>query len=484
VASVANTKNLAVCLRDLGRIDEALEMYEELLTKFGDELTSDERKIVSRETNALRAKVGAVDVIANVDGTVVIDGRSRGTLPLSLPVRVMPGTHKVVVLEPGYRSFETSVTVKARQTAAVDATLEPLADAGEVQITEPSLEGSTVYVDGAPLGVVPWEGSLEPGPHRFFLRRGEEGSAPRVLDVVKGQTIQAKATLAPLGPDLRIEVSPSTAKLSIDGVPVGTGRWQGRLPLGDYEIVADEEGYLTLTKPLEVTARTDRIAFELEVDEDHPRWQVPIPGGPWIEVLGGGLFTPSFNGQFEGAECAFFDDCTGDPFAAGGIVIGRAGYEFPMGLSVMAGGGFLRMMRTVSAPLENADRTDDITFQGPFGMVGVRQRFVFAEIFETRLSYSFGVMGVSANSQIEIEDFEFGDVFEEDEDGGGVNVFLMPEIQFGLRFDGFGVALGFATPLFLLADQDAIDDDADGIGGGLYENFFAFLPSASVSYLF
>ena len=482
VRSVANTQNAAVCLRDLGRADEALEMYEELLTAFSDDLSDEQRQVVSRESNALRAKVGAIDVIANVDGTVVVDGRSRGVLPLALPIRVMPGNHKVVVLAQGYSGFETSVEVKARQTVAVDATLEPLADAGQVSITDPSLEGAQVFVDGAPLGIVPWEGNLEPGTHRFFLRRGDEGSAPRAIDVVKGQRVQAKATLAPLGTDLRIEVTPSTAEIRIDGVAVGAGRWQGRLPLRSYEVVADEEGYVTATTTLKVDERTDRLSLELEVDEDHPRWQVPIPGGPWIEVLGGGLIAPSFGGQAE-SNCDF-DICRDAVIGNGWVVMGRAGYEFPMGLSVMAGGGYMSAGRSFLVEYDNdSEESYDMTHEGPFGLVGVRQRFVFADLFETRLSYSVGVMGTSANAEIEGDDPEFGS-FTDEEGGGGVNVFLMPEIQLGMRFSGFGVALGFATPLFLLGDPDAGDDDGDGFGGGLYGTFFAFLPSLSASYLF
>ena len=479
VSAVPNTKNAAVCLRDLDRIDEALALYEELLTRFNEELSASDRQIVANETNALRARVGAVDVVANIDGMLVIDGRARGELPLSLPVRVMPGTHKIVVLAQGYKSFEKSVTVEARQTVAVDATLVPLADAGEVRLDDPALDGASVFVDGAPLGVVPWQGRLEPGTHRFYVRRGDEGSAPQALDVVKGQTVTAKATLSPLGTDLRIEARPATATLRIDGVAVGSGRWQGRLPLGSYEISAEEEGYLASKKRLTVEPRTDRATLDLAVDEDHPRWDVPIPGGPWVEVLGGGLIAPSFNGQFEGAECDLFEDCTGDPFAAGMIVMGRGGYEFPMGLSIMAGGGYMLMKRSVTAPIDDTGdifQTDDITLSGPFGVVGLRQRFVFADMFETRLSYSFGVIGLGAKSDVVIEDPTQGS-FEDHSESGGVNIFLMPEIQFGMRFGGFGVALGFATPLFLLKDPQTS-------GGGLYKNFFAFLPSASASYLF
>src|SRR4029079_1027927 len=92
VPSVPNTMNSALTLDHLGRYDEALEMYQDLLTRFPD-LEEKERKSVAPVIAAPRAQIGALEVSSNVAGVLMVDGRQRGKIPLSSPVPVLPGTH-------------------------------------------------------------------------------------------------------------------------------------------------------------------------------------------------------------------------------------------------------------------------------------------------------------------------------------------------------------------------------------------------------
>ena len=83
--SVPNTLNAAVCLRELGRFDEALELYEDLVTKFRDEITAEERTNIAAEMTSLRTKVGSIDVQANVDGAEAALKGERKLNPQRLP---------------------------------------------------------------------------------------------------------------------------------------------------------------------------------------------------------------------------------------------------------------------------------------------------------------------------------------------------------------------------------------------------------------
>jgi hypothetical protein len=121
-----NTRNAAVCLDRLGRYDEALEMYEELLLSFPEDLDDRDRAIIGPAMAALRRKVGGLDVSANVDGLVVVDARPRGALPLRAPMRILAGRHVVRILKDGYATFEAAVTVAVGETVTLDARLEPL----------------------------------------------------------------------------------------------------------------------------------------------------------------------------------------------------------------------------------------------------------------------------------------------------------------------------------------------------------------------
>ena len=84
-ATVDNTLNVAICLARLERHDEALQMYETALADYADRLTANEKNALAPAMKRLRAQVGSLQLSTNVAGSVVVDGRLRGTLPLSLP---------------------------------------------------------------------------------------------------------------------------------------------------------------------------------------------------------------------------------------------------------------------------------------------------------------------------------------------------------------------------------------------------------------
>src|SRR5439155_8921270 len=180
-----------------------------------------------------------------IDGTLLIDGVVRGKLPLLAPVRVMPGKHVVRVLRDGFATFERSVEVKAGEKIAVDAKLEALTSAGRLHVVGGTeLEGGTLLVDGVAVGPLPWEGTLAPGAHLVQAIKGDVGTAPTLVNVIASQTVDAPPLVGkPLGPARRVLVDPPTAELSIDGVPLGKGRWQGRLPIGEHVVEARELGY-------------------------------------------------------------------------------------------------------------------------------------------------------------------------------------------------------------------------------------------------
>ncbi len=283
VASMANTKNAAICLDKLERYDEAYELYLELAGSFADKLRAGERTALQREVKRLKAKLGQVEVVANVTGVLVIDGRPRGKLPRAA-VPVLPGRRAVHVIEQGYESFKTEVQVVAGATVKVNAELDALDAIGKLRIDEPS--GAEVYVDGARVGLVPFNGVLSAGRHYYQLRKGDEGSAPQAVAIVNGQTALAEPKLEPLGPKLAVSVEPATAELMVGDVPVGKGRWEGRLPLGDWQLSGREEGYETAIRKLKVGPDAEAaVVLRLEPDRAHPRWEGA--GRFWVEVFGG-----------------------------------------------------------------------------------------------------------------------------------------------------------------------------------------------------
>lgn len=387
--SVQNTTNAAICLDRLGRYDEALELYEQLLTEFQAGLRPEEVAALAPAMTTLRGRVGSVWLSADVAGaSVVIDGRARATLPLVVPIRVLPGKRIVRVLKDGYRPTEITAEVTATAERRLEVSLAPLADAGLLRI-EDRVQGTTLFIDGAEVGVTPWEGLLGPGRHLVWAARGPEGIAPKEVVVVQGQKAVVSIASEPLGGEVAVEVEPSTAVLAIDGVEVGRGRFRGRLPVGGHTVSASEPGYRSASASIDsrvgVAARTPLV---LAVDPSHPRWPRAPEGTVFVEALGGYAFSPRLGGDVT-SRCL---ECPSLPVAHGGVAGLRGGYRFPVGVSVEVTGGYLRasasferVVAPATPPVSRSDLrylvADRLRIDGPFAAVGVGYRRALGERF-------------------------------------------------------------------------------------------------------
>lgn len=340
-----NTLNAAICLEKLGRYDEALELYEDVVARFAADVSAADRAALTATMADLRKRVGGLEVVANVTGaSVQVDGRQRGTLPLSSPIRVTAGPHVVRVVRNGYETFAAKIEVRAQESASLDAVLEPLTSSGELRIEVEDGEPAEVFVDGALVGSAPWEGLLAPGRHAVWVRRGDLGSAPASLIVVAGQVSLSRLGLVPLGGEIAARVEPRTAEISVDGVPVGTGIFAARLPKGMHKIVASEAGYISRSATLDSGDPGAPRSFDwtLSIDAAHPRWPRPPAGRLWF----GALVSYAGAGSLgSGAEASCSQDCVYDLPASGVHVGGRIGYRFPAGVSLELGGSWLGLTK-------------------------------------------------------------------------------------------------------------------------------------------
>jgi hypothetical protein len=461
--TASNTLNCAICLDQIRRYDEALELYEELLTRFSDKLDADTKAAMTPAMANLRTKVGAVEVSANVEGAVLVGSRMRGTLPRSA-VRVLPGQHRVRVIKDGYETFETTVQVKVGETVQVDARLTPLASAGRMRVEGKELEAAEIFVDGALLGRVPWEGTLAPGDHVFWVRKGDQGSAPKRIIVVQGQTVLVETKMTALGPEVRFVAEPSTALMWLDGVQLGAGVWQGRLPLGEHTMELKEQGYFQFIQKVVVTAETrGDVRLVMKPDRKHPRWGVAASGHFLVDVFGGMPLAGSLGSSAEG----YCDSggCPSRSLVIGWIAGARASYELPMGLGFGLGVGYMglrtRLTRTVnqsfstSAP-GTADPVmassqyaldDTLEVRGPmaFGGVSYRRGLGARFTFEGRLEMGVWLTGTS--DTIGGSGSAGGVTRSVSVSGSGVTsnaaaVLVMPGIAMHAKFSAVRVGLG------------------------------------------
>lgn len=513
--SVQNTSNVAITLDELGRYDEALEVYELLLVEFKAQLSDEDRKALGPSMAALRKKVGSLFISANVNGKVVIDGRARAQLPLTVPIRVLPGERHIRVIRNGYRTWEAKRDVALGKTVKVDAKLEPLAEAGLLRVEDANTADARVFVDGAPMGTAPWEGTLGPGPHLVWTVKGDVGSAPRNVVVVQGQTAIIQLESKTLGGAITVQVEPASAAIFLGGASLGNGRWTGRLPVGTYELRATEEGYHEKTDELTVDAQSPprTVRMKLEVDPEHPRWPKAPEGEGFIQAYGGFAFGPGFGSDAE-ENCVTCPDDTG---VLGLMVGARGGYRFPFGLGLEIGGGYLRLGTSFERVSELDDQvgvqyriSDDMLLHGPYASVGLSYRHRFGEYVGASARGSAGAFFESATDDVQVSALKSGEeapllVRDPEPVARSVAVFVHGDLAFEVFLGDFSIALAMGIVLFptdgaTLDQRDttiALDCDPtmpDGVGcirsgtripdERAHQLFFFGLPQLQVGYAF
>jgi hypothetical protein len=263
-----NTYNAAVCLRRVNRFDEALDMYEALLRDFPN-LPANERRLGEQELAQLKRSVGTIELKGGAEGAnVVIDGRERGVLPLSAPVRVGTGTHTVRVTRDGFLPFEARVEVAGLQTATVQIQLAALTAGGRLHVAQQTGKALDVVVDNSVVGKTPWDGVLPPGDHTVLLRgEGKEGTQPVRVSVKLNQTATLNLLPEVLEGSIRVQAKPATATVAVDGVPVGPGAWEGRLRAGLHTVDVTADGYLAFKRDVDLKKDAPE-AVEVELGRD------------------------------------------------------------------------------------------------------------------------------------------------------------------------------------------------------------------------
>ncbi|WP_437729606.1 kelch repeat-containing protein [Sorangium sp. So ce861] len=337
------TSSAALCLQQLRRYDEALALFETLLADFAQRLPPETRNAAQQAVVRLRGLVGTVDVAdAEIGASIMVDGQHRGDYPLPAPLRVGAGSHVIRVYKDGFEPFETRVDVAGGQVVRILSRLQKLVESGRLRVTEGNGKALDVLVDGYTVGKTPWEGPLSPGQHTVVLRgSGDLGTMPASVIIRLKQTTPLALRAEELSATLRIEPTPVCASVTVDGVALGSGIWEGRLSPGRHRIEVAAGGFVTARREA-VLARGARTVVSVPLE----RVQLERPPGRFlVELDVGPAFLPSFGG-------AAAVQCTGScslGVGVGGLGAVHAGYELWSGFGFGLTTGYLQVHQTVAA---------------------------------------------------------------------------------------------------------------------------------------
>ncbi|WP_437841024.1 PEGA domain-containing protein [Sorangium sp. So ce1153] len=344
------TIGAAESLKRLQRFDEALDLFEVVLRDFSETLEAARRDAIQREVIALRGLVGTVEIEqAEPGATITVDGQRRGEFPLLAPLRVAAGSHGVRVYKEGFEPFETRVEVAGGKTARVAARLARLKQIGTLRVVEARGRELSVVVDDIEVGKTseaPLSVPLAPGAHVVLLRgAGRLGTAPVRVSLRVDEVALVRLEAEELDAALRIAPVPVDALVSLDGVSLGRGPWQGQVRTGKHIVEVTAEGFLPGTQAI-VLARDGRAALSVELERDpgSPFWRKPPPPPRFLVELGTALLiAPSFGGDVAGT-CG--TGCSAG-VGAGSYGVLRGGYQLSSGIGFGASFGALSVKQAM-----------------------------------------------------------------------------------------------------------------------------------------
>ena len=117
--------NMANCYEHLDRPLEALHHFERFLAE-SESPSPQQRSEVQAAMRRLERLIGEVRFAVAPDGAeITIDESETRRAPLLEPVRLVRGTHQVIIRMDGFRSVRREVTVRGGDTQRVSVRLEP-----------------------------------------------------------------------------------------------------------------------------------------------------------------------------------------------------------------------------------------------------------------------------------------------------------------------------------------------------------------------
>lgn len=363
--------NIALTLERLGRIDEALERYQRCRDEHERALAT--RGVLSDVDRALRELAPRVaDLHLIFEGPtpgseiVEVDGARRDA-SATKKIRLLPGRHEVRVSRAGFLPVTTILEVQAGRRYEHVFSLRPVG--GWLQV------GGTrgdVWLDGARVGAVPYEGACTPGGHVIQIVDGDEGSWPSTVDVKQGDISVVRLALLPLALPLTIETTPAEARLYVGDTEVGIGSWTGRLPAGPVVLRVSATGYVstTIERTLTTQSSTEPLRINLQRDENHPMWPRAQRFTLGVEGTLGFALSGGLN---SGVESNCSTRCS-TSIGWGGAVDARAVVQFPNGAHAALGLGAVGLAmttrRTLLAGAHRYEIEDPFRLSGAYVSVG------------------------------------------------------------------------------------------------------------------
>ena len=190
--------NIANCYAELYNFAKAMEYFERYLEAKGEDLTSAQKKEIQNKMERVGKKVGKLTIKPeDLEGELIVDGETLGTLPLDGPVYLEAGLHQVVLQEEDEIFYSKQVNIIGGAKTVVDVDLSEMdeedaeveEDDEDDEVTKPKKkkkkkkkkkgvlrvqvdgeETGVVLVNGEEAGETPFETQLKEGSYSISVK--------------------------------------------------------------------------------------------------------------------------------------------------------------------------------------------------------------------------------------------------------------------------------------------------------------------------
>jgi hypothetical protein len=211
---------------------------------------------------------GVLKVLSIPGGAhVSVDGSDSGVTPAT--VDAPSGVRRVQLNAPGYKTWESSLVLKAGETLSVGPVTLGQPDAHLIVRSEPA--GADATVGGTHLGRTPAEIDLPSGiAHEVVLSAPGYKNWTRAVFADPGRKLAVLARLEPILVRVSVRGEPADAELFVDGVARGKAPQAFELSATEHRIEVRKDGFQAFKATVAPAATLDRtVQYRLAPAASH-----------------------------------------------------------------------------------------------------------------------------------------------------------------------------------------------------------------------
>jgi formylglycine-generating enzyme required for sulfatase activity len=204
---------------------------------------------------------------------IEVDGEVLGQTPATLELGA--GSRRLRLHHPGYRSWETALTVVADTPQTLPEVVLQPADATLRLLTDPA--GATVRIGERFVGSTPLTLQLAPETaHTLQLSRDGYASVSPTLRLAADERRELVLTLEPVLATLRLRLQPADAQLRVNGAPRSLEDGRLQLPATRHLLEVAHPGYETWRQELTLRPGVEQ-ALEVRLRSEAEAREAAIP---------------------------------------------------------------------------------------------------------------------------------------------------------------------------------------------------------------